>query len=107
MSLDVYLTATRPTTVFDYNITHNLGKMADVVGLYKPLWRPEEIGITKARELIDPLRVGLQRLQDERTACEAVAPDNGWGTYAGLVKFVTEYLAACEESPDADVSVSR
>ena len=28
MSLEVYLTATRPTTVYEANITHNLGKMA-------------------------------------------------------------------------------
>lgn len=28
MSLDVYLTAVRPTTVYDANITHNLGSMA-------------------------------------------------------------------------------
>ena len=28
MSLDVTLTAVRPTTVYDANITHNLGAMA-------------------------------------------------------------------------------
>lgn len=44
MSLDVYLTAVRPTEVFSANITHNLGEMADKAGIYKACWRPEEIG---------------------------------------------------------------
>jgi hypothetical protein len=33
MSLDITLTAVRPTPVFDANITHNLSKMADENGL--------------------------------------------------------------------------
>lgn len=48
MSLDVYLTATRPTEVCALNITHNLGRMAKEAGIYQHLWRPEEIGVTKA-----------------------------------------------------------
>jgi hypothetical protein len=48
MSLDVYLTAIRPTTVFDLNITHNLGEMARQANLYQCLWRPEEVPITHA-----------------------------------------------------------
>ena len=31
MSLDVYLTVTKPTCVYDANITHNLSKMAAAV----------------------------------------------------------------------------
>lgn len=34
-------------------------------------------------------------------------PENGWGDYDGLVRFVWEYLDACIEYPDADVEVSR
>jgi len=49
MSLDVYLMKTMPTSVYDANITHNLGAMAEAAGIYKHLWRPEEIGITKAQ----------------------------------------------------------
>jgi hypothetical protein len=29
--------------VFSQNITHNLGKMADAVGVYEACWRPEEL----------------------------------------------------------------
>src|SRR6185437_6923036 len=48
---------------YSANITHNLGKMADVAEVYKPLWRPDEVGITHARQLIEPLTEGLRRLQ--------------------------------------------
>ena len=41
--------------VYSANITHNLTKMADEAGIYECLWRPEEIGITKAGQLIEPL----------------------------------------------------
>lgn len=45
MSLDVYLSkeVTEERTVFSANITHNLGEMADKAGIYKALWRPEDL----------------------------------------------------------------
>lgn len=107
MSLDVYLTAVRETEVYEANITHNLGKMADAAGLYKPLWRPEEMGITKAGELIGPLTLGLAALKADPDYFKQFKPANGWGTYTGLCMFVESYLAACEANPDATIRVSR
>lgn len=107
MSLDVSLTVMRPTEVFEYNITHNLTKMADEAGIYKALWRPEEIGITHARQLIEPLREGLALLVRDPERFKVYDSPNGWGTYDTLVKFVRAYVQACEEYPDAEVSVSR
>jgi len=98
---------TDPHEVFSANITHNLNKMAAEAGIYKHLWRPEEIGITKARELIEPLRAGLELLRNNPRRFKKFNPPNRWGNYDGLVEFVSEYLAACERWPDADVSVSR
>ncbi len=95
------------STAFDYNITHNLGAMAAEAGLYKALWRPDENGMPKARDLIEPLRIGLSALRAEPARFKAFNPENGWGDYDGLVRFVSAYLAACEEYPDADVRVSR
>lgn len=107
MSLDVYLTATRPVDVYKRNITHNLNKMADEAGIYKHLWRPEEIEVTKAEQLIEPLAAGLALLQSHPDRFKAFNPSNGWGSYEGLVYFVQEYLEACRENPDADIRVSR
>jgi len=107
MSLDVYLTAVRPTTVYESNITHNLGRMADAAGIYQHLWRPEEIGITTAAQLIEPLAAGLDLLKADPARFEAFNSPNGWGLYKHFVPFVERYLEACRENPDATVEVSR
>lgn len=107
MSLDVYLKAVRPTTIYSANITHNLNQMASAAGIYKHLWRPEELGIKTARELIEPLRAGLALLKSDEPRFRTHDAPNGWGRYPHLVEFVTEYLAACEENPDAEIEVSR
>ena len=97
----------RSTEHYWANITHNLGAMADAAGIYQHLWRPEELGITKAGQLIAPLREGLARLKAEPERFKAFDAPNGWGRYGYFVPFVEKYLAACEATPDADVSVSR
>ena len=107
MSLDVYLTAVRPVTIYDANITHNLGAMASEAGIYRHLWRPEELGIVKAAQLIEPLRAGLALLTADPERFKKHNAPNGWGLYKDFVPFVERYLAACEENPDADVRVSR
>jgi len=94
-------------TVYTANITHNLGRMADEAGIYQHLWRPDEINITKANELIEPLTAGLSVLKNDKARFEKLNPSNGWGTYDGLVRFVENYLNACVSFPQAEVSVSR
>lgn len=94
-------------TVYSANITHNLNKMAREATLYEYLWRPDEIGITKASQLIQPLRGGLAFLRREPERFKKFNPENGWGSYEGLVRFVENYLEACETHPEAEVSVSR
>lgn len=107
MSLDVYLVAVRPTEVYESNITHNLGAMAREAGIYQHLWRPEELAIEKAGELIAPLTAGLALLRAEPDRFRAFNPANGWGTYEGLCDFVEQYLEACRVNPDATIRVSR
>lgn len=107
MSLDVYLTAVRPTRVYDDNITHNLNKMSQEAGIYMHLWRPEEIGITTAAELIEPLEQGLALLKSDPARFEAFNAPNGYGLYKHFVPFVENYLNACRANPDATVEVSR
>lgn len=107
MSLDVCLTEMAPTQVYAANITHNLGTMANDAGIYQHLWRPEELGITYARDLIEPLQTGLRLLVSDPDRFRKHEPDNGYGTYDGLVRFVRAYLWACVDSPDAEVRVSR
>ena len=107
MSLDVYLTAVRPTQVYESNITHNLNDMAKEAGIYMHLWRPEEIGITTAKELIEPLKAGLALLKSDPERFKKFDSPNGWGKYEHFVPFVQDYLNACESNPDAKVEASR
>ncbi len=107
MSLDVSLRKVMLTTIYSENITHNLNTMADKAGIYKHLWRPEEIGITTAEQLIEPLRAGLKELRAKPEYFKQFNPENGWGTYEGLCSFVENYLNECVENPDATIEVSR
>jgi hypothetical protein len=93
--------------VYSANITHNLGKMAEEAGLYVVLWRPEENGITHARQLIEPLRAGLAKLKAEPERFKRFDAPNGWGLYENFVPWVERYLEACEHDPHARVHVSR
>jgi hypothetical protein len=118
MSLDVYLVKKYPAcnccgrgvdeiSLFDANITHNLGKMAEAAGVYKHLWRPEEIGITKAAQLIEPLRAGWELMKSDPERFKKFDSPNGWGLYIDFVPWIENYLAACIEHPDAEIQVSR
>lgn len=81
--------------------------MAEAAGIYECLWRPDEIGIETARQLIEPLSVGLMKLLANPDKFKKYNPPNGWGTYDDLVCFVRDYLEACEDNPNSLVRVSR
>lgn len=93
--------------LYESNITHNLTGMAHEAGIYKELWRPEELGITKASQLIERMETGLHILELDPARFEKFNAKNGWGTYKQFVLFVREYLQSCKQCPDATVSASR
>jgi hypothetical protein len=107
MSLDVWLEDESGVELYSRNITHNLGEMADQAGIYKFLWRPEEIGITHARQLIDPLDSGVALLATQKARFEKFNAPNGWGLWEHFLPFCADYLQACRDHPDALVRVSR
>lgn len=89
------------------NITHNLNKMADAAGIYQALWRPEELGITQAKDLVPIIEEGLSKLKADPEHYKQFNASNGWGMYEHFVPFVEEYLEACKEHPEATVKVWR
>lgn len=124
MSLDVYLVGPRrwvschcncghahkaaeKECFFGGNITHNLAAMAKAANLYYAMWRPEEIGAKLACHIEPALRLGLEALKAEPERFRAHNPENGWGSYEGLVDFVGQYLEACRKHPKARIEVSR
>ena len=119
MGLDVYLMVTKPVSVYDDNITHNLGEMARNVilnddkvdetelNLYDVLWRPDEQDFRYACEIVEYLHTGWRKLFANPEKYKQYNPENGWGSYEGLLEFVKKYHEACLENPDAELRVSR
>jgi len=113
MSLDVSLMAIQPVSVYEGNITHNLGLMASHVELsngltlYQVLWRPDEHELKFARDISELLDEGWNILLADPEKFKKYNPPNGWGSYDGLEKFVYKYLEACRFNPGAELRVSR
>lgn len=101
-------------SVHSQNITHNLGVMADAVKLsngmtlYDVLWRPDEqVGLKFAKDISELLDEGWNILLSDPEKYKRYNPDNGWGDYDGLERFVYKYRNACWDNPDATICVSR
>lgn len=111
MSLDLslkYPTATYEVEyLYESNITHNLNSMADAAGIYLALWKPEELNITKAKELISILEKGLLMLIHDPEYYEQFNSPNGWGLYKDFVPFVENYLEACKKYPHTIIEIGR
>lgn len=93
--------------VFESNITHNLNEMADNAGIYYACWRHEEIGATKAKDIIPLLEKGYEDLKSRPEYFKQFDSSNGWGTYEQFLPWVEKYLTACKEYPEAIIEVSR
>ena len=106
MSLDITLTANAPTIVFSANVTHNLTAMADAAGIYQHIWHPEELNITKASQLIKPLKTALKLLKSDPDGFKRYDNENAWGQYNDFVSFVQDYLTACKAKPRASISAN-
>ncbi len=113
MSLTVNLMVTKPVSIYDENITHNLASMAANVKLsngltlYNVLWRPDEHKLVYAKDIAELLDEGWNILLSEPDRFKEFNPSNGWGNYDGLCRFVYEYRNACWKDPDATIEVCR
>jgi len=107
MILDVYLTDAEGQEVFSANITHNMGAMAREAGIYMHLWRPDELGITRAGDLIEPVAAGLALMASEPKRFKAFDPANKWGSWKVFVPWIAEYLEALRAWPESTVRVCR
>jgi hypothetical protein len=109
MSLDVWLMGipTEPQVLFSANITHNLGEMAEEAGIYDCLWHPENINAVYAKDIIEPLKKGIELMKLDPKRFIKFEPENGWGTYDNFMPWLEKYLEACIENPDSKIKVDR
>ncbi len=108
-------------TLYESNITHNLGIMAQEAHIYDILWRPfrlhgltdkedlesETEEIVYAKELIPMLKLGLKDMKERPDYYKKFNSENGWGLYEHFVPFVEKYLNACIKYPESIVRVDR
>jgi hypothetical protein len=111
MSLYFYLNAykigdTYKGALFSANITHNVVPMADFVGIYKCLWRPEEHGFSVAKDIIPLLEDALKVMKKDKEPFLKLE-NKKWGRYKHFIEFIEKVLDACKEYPDAYIEVSR
>jgi hypothetical protein len=92
--------------VFHSNITHNLGQMARMAGVYNCLWRPNESEFYKAAEIIVHLEDGIKFMEDDPKFYKQFDSENGWGTYEQFLHWVKDVLQACKENLNANIEVS-
>ena len=102
MSLDIWLTAVRPTQVFDANITHNVSAMWRKAGIHDALYESKD---KTAAEVLPELRTGLMLMRDDPDGFRALNPPNGWGDYDSALKWLETLIAAFEECPDGVIGV--
>jgi hypothetical protein len=113
--------------LYNANITHNLGKMANEAGIYEALWRPyqlkegynipeddhkaeweyEDANPVKANEIISIIEKGLKDMKARPKHYEKFNSPNGWGMYNNFVPWIEEYLKALKEYPEAFVECDR
>jgi len=89
--------------VFDFNITHNLKKMAGAAGC-AILWDAWDI---RAWELITPLRTAITNLENNPKDFDKFSAPNGWGTREQFVPWLKQLLEKCEEFPQAIINISK
>lgn len=104
MSLDFSLLKVQPSEVFSVNYTHNVSEMWDLAGIYDDLYNSDG---KLAKDIVGNLIFGLKKMLDNPDKFKKLNPENGWGDYDGAVKVLNEIISACNEYPDAEISISK
>lgn len=103
MSLDVSVKAKRVVDVYEDNITYNLAPMyykcIDIDGGLKAL------NGMKCKDAAVVLNRAIDDLIENKEEYEKLNPENGWGSYEGLLKSLKNLRIACLENPSGKVEV--
>lgn len=112
MSLDFYLENDRCVScgrdgdcVLHINLTHNLCQMAAFSGLYEPLWGA--MNGASAKTIQEALGAGINSLVENEAKARTLSPENGWGSYGGLLEAAQKALRAALEYPESKIRVRK
>lgn len=110
MSLDIYLKENvcphckRSEEVYSANYTHNIGKIAQIAGIYELLWHPVENA--KAGDLINPILEALVDMNKYPEKYLPHNPTNGWGSLETFIPWLQKLCNASQLNPTAIVIAS-
>ena len=101
MSLNIGISAKRTIEIFDRNITYNLSKMyyKCIPGGFKAL-----DGMS-CKEALPILQKAINDLIENQEEYEKLNPENGWGTYDGLLQAIKDMRNCCEDNLDGIIDV--
>lgn len=106
MSLDISLVCPHcKHAAASENITHNLGAMAQALGIYDLVWHAKGVGT--AADLIVPVEGALAKLKADPERYRKFEAENGWGTVEGFIDFLGRLLVGCRADPGLVVEVCR
>ena len=93
---------------YNLQITHNLNKIlialdkksGNFTMFYETIWRADELlnvenGKIPVKEILCRLTAIIESLIFNEKELSKHLPENGYGTYRGLIKFLTDYLYLC------------
>lgn len=121
MGLDIYFYDKHGEEVesqVDLKITHNLNTIVEECGKvwnrrhYELIWRPDELfgvpnGKVPVRNILLRLPTLIEDLIDNELELRKFLPQNGWGTYEGLISFLCDYLKECYKNKNGFVYCCR
>lgn len=98
MSVDLSIRAKREINIYEANITYNLAPM-----YYKAI--DKDLGLKKLKSMncekaLPIINKAIDDMVKNKQEYEKLNPENGWGTYEGLLKTFREIREVCEDNPD-------
>lgn len=108
--IDVDTGGERPFRTFPFveEVPETLAPMAAAAGVYHWVWDPESRKDSpKARDLIEPLALGIAQMKLEPAKFIAMNPEDTRGEYLTFLAWLERYLRECIKHPKTSVAVSR
>lgn len=103
MSLDIYITAKRETEIYERNVTYNLAKMYyKCIDKEKGFKKLDGMNCKEALPIVENAIIDMLVNADEY---KKLNPENGWGSYEGLLETLQEIRKCCKENFDGKISV--
>ncbi len=103
MSLDINITAKRETEIYESNVTYNLSKMYyKCIDKEKGFKKLDGMNCKKALPIINN---AIQDMLNNADEYRKLNPENGWGSYEGLLKTLQDMRNCCESNPDGTINV--